>query len=229
MEGQRLRESLASVVPHWRRGARSPGADTVRLEEGIEHWGWLAAVQKRLRRLSLVLLFALPAIMIGYRKAFPDTRNRIKNPLIAPVSMDGEGGGPQSPFFPASAKTNVGGIIPSNFFMDSATCGECHKKIYEEWKGSSHHFGSFNNQFYRKAIENMQETQGTTKGSKWCAGCHDHAVFFNGRFDKPIKDQIDTPQAQAGLACTSVSRHRACRQHHGQWTDSPSSIPPCIS
>ena len=28
-------------------------------------------------------------------------------------------------------------------------------------------------------------------------------VFFNGRFDKPIKDQIDTPEAHAGLACTS--------------------------
>ncbi len=87
--------------------------------------------------------------------------------------------------------------------MDSKTCGECHKKIYDEWKSSAHHFGSFNNQFYRKAIEYMQDTQGNTQGSKWCAGCHDHAVFFNGRFAKPIKDQIDTPEAQAGLACTS--------------------------
>lgn len=152
---------------------------------------------------AVVLLFALPAVMIGYRKAFPDPHDRITNPPTAPISMDGEGGGPKSPFFPASAKTNVGGIIPSNFFMDSKTCGECHKKIYEEWNSSSHHFASFNNQFYRKAIENMQETQGSTRGSKWCAGCHDHAVFFNGRFDKPIKDQIDTPEAHAGLACTS--------------------------
>ena len=39
--------------------------------------------------------------------------------------------------------------------------------------------------------------------SKWCAGCHDHAVFFNGRFERPIKDQVDTPEARAGLACTS--------------------------
>jgi tetratricopeptide (TPR) repeat protein len=42
-----------------------------------------------------------------------------------------------------------------------------------------------------------------TQSSKWCAGCHDHAVFFNGRFDRPIKEQIDTPEARAGLACTS--------------------------
>src|SRR4029077_21035268 len=101
-----------------------------------------------------------------------------------------------------SAKTNVGGIIPSNFFMDSATCGSCHKDIYEQWNSSAHHFASFNNQFYRKSIEYMQSVGGP-QPSKWCAGCHDHAVFFNGRFDRPIKEQIDTPEARAGLACTS--------------------------
>ena len=116
--------------------------------------------------------------------------------------MEDEGGGPQSPFFPSSAKTNVGGIIPSNFFMDSELCGECHKDIYEQWKSSMHHFASFNNQFYRKSIEYMQDVVGT-QPSKWCAGCHDHAVFFNGRFERPIKEQIDTPEAHAGLACTS--------------------------
>ena len=163
--------------------------------------GWLQF--RKAFTIAVALLFVLPAVMISYRKAFPDPHSRIVNPASPPLAMDGEGGGPKSPFFPSSAKTNVGGIIPSNFFMDSETCGECHKKIYEEWKSSSHHFGSFNNQFYRKAIENMQDTQGSTHGSKWCAGCHDHAVFFNGRFDKPIKEQIDTPEAHAGLACTS--------------------------
>jgi tetratricopeptide (TPR) repeat protein len=166
-------------------------------------YAWQRPVFRKYFAGAVILLVAMPAMMAGYRKAFPDPHNRITNPLTAPVSMEGEGGGPKSPFFPSSAKTNVGGIIPSNFFMDSETCGECHKKIYDEWKSSSHHFGSFNNQFYRKAIENMQDTQGTTRGSKWCAGCHDHAVFFNGRFDKPIKEQIDTPEAHAGLACTS--------------------------
>src|SRR5437867_2389209 len=48
----------------------------------------------------------------------------------------------------------------------------------------------------------MQDVVGT-RPSKWCAGCHDHAVFFNGRFDTPIRQQIETPEAQAGLACTS--------------------------
>jgi len=153
-------------------------------------------------QVSLALLVLLPLGAMVYRKAVPSPDAQIRNGLSVPVSMDGEGGGPKSPFFPSSAKTNVGGIIPANFFMDSERCGECHKDIYRQWKSSMHHFASFNNQFYRKSIEYMQSVVGT-RPSKWCAGCHDHAVFFNGRFDRPIKDQIDTPEARAGLACTS--------------------------
>jgi tetratricopeptide (TPR) repeat protein len=153
-------------------------------------------------QIALGLLVAFPLATAVYRKALPDSSARIRNSLTVPTSMEGEGGGPKSPFFPSSAKTNVGGIIPSNFFMDSARCGECHKDIYEQWKSSVHHFASFNNQFYRKSIEYMQSVVGP-QPSKWCAGCHDHAVFFNGRFERPIKDQIDTPEARAGLACTS--------------------------
>ena len=126
----------------------------------------------------------------------------VRNPGYTPVSMEEEGGGPQSPFWPSSAKTNVGGLIPSDFFLESEKCGECHKDIYEQWRASAHHFSSFNNQFYRRSIEQMQELSGT-KGSRWCASCHDHAMFFNGRFDKRAVEQIDTPQAQAGLACVS--------------------------
>jgi thioredoxin-like negative regulator of GroEL len=151
---------------------------------------------------AVVLLVVLPAGAALWRKANPNPTHRIKNPMVVPTSMQEEGGGPQSPFFPSSARTNVGGIIPSNFFMDSATCGECHKDIYEQWNSSAHHFASFNNQFYRKSIEYMQDVIGP-EPSKWCAGCHDHAVFFNGRFERPIKEQLDTPEAHAGLACTS--------------------------
>jgi tetratricopeptide (TPR) repeat protein len=151
---------------------------------------------------ALAVLALFPLSTYLYRRISPNPNDRIRNPHTVPLSMEDEGGGPKSPFFPSSARTNVGGIIPSNFFMDSATCGECHKDIYEQWKSSVHHFASFNNQFYRKAIEYMQSTVGT-RPSKWCAGCHDHAVFFNGRFDRPISEQIDTEEAHAGLACTS--------------------------
>ncbi len=153
--------------------------------------------------LAAACLFALlPASAALYRRLRPDANARIVNPPTAPLSMDQEGAGASSPFAPSSARTDSGRIIPSNFFMDSEACGRCHKDIYEQWKSSMHHFASFNNQFYRKSIEYMQDVTGT-RSSKWCAGCHDHAVFFNGRFDRPIREQIDTPEAQAGLGCMS--------------------------
>jgi Flp pilus assembly protein TadD len=127
---------------------------------------------------------------------------RITNPRTVAMTMQQEGQGPRSPFWPSSARTNTGGLIPSDFFMESQQCGECHKDIYEEWKSSMHHFASFNNQFYRATVLHMQDLSGT-QGSKWCAGCHDHAVFFNGRFDRPMKEQADTPEAQNGLGCMS--------------------------
>jgi Tfp pilus assembly protein PilF len=167
------------------------------------NWTWRAwPAYRRMVAACAMLLIAIPAGAYLYRRAFPNPHDRIRNPKLVPVSMEEEGGGPKSPFWPSSSATNVGGTIPSNFFMDSELCGSCHKDIYQQWKSSMHHFASFNNQFYRKSIEYMQSIKGT-QPTKWCAGCHDHAVFFNGRFDKPIEGQIDTPEAQNGLGCVS--------------------------
>jgi len=58
----------------------------------------------------------------------------------------------------------------------SDSCKRCHEDIYNQWFGSAHHFSSFNNQWYRKSIEYMQETMGA-KPSKWCGGCHDSPHF----------------------------------------------------
>ena len=127
---------------------------------------------------------------------------RITNPDTVPVTMNEEGGGPDGPFFPSSAGTSSRGIIPSSFFLASASCGRCHGDIYEQWNSSMHHFASFNNQWYRKSIEYMQDVVGT-RPSKWCAGCHDHAMLFSGRFDQPVAQQLETPEAQAGLGCMS--------------------------
>ncbi|MEO5742939.1 MAG: tetratricopeptide repeat protein [Vicinamibacterales bacterium] len=150
-----------------------------------------------------VVLASIVAAVSAYRHdAAQRERYRIVNPDIVPTRMDEEGAGPASPFFPSSSNTTVNGTIPAHFFLTSESCGRCHREIYDQWNSSAHHFSSFNNQWYRKSIEYMQDVVGT-KPSKWCAGCHDHAVFFNGRFDKPIREQIDTPEAQAGLGCTS--------------------------
>jgi Tfp pilus assembly protein PilF len=156
------------------------------------------------RAATAVVLVAAGAAAIerGGREARWRSAYRIANPTTPPRTMEGEGAGPAGPFFPSSANTNVNGIIPATFFMTSESCARCHRDIYEQWSSSAHHFSSFNNQWYRKSIEYMQDVIGT-RPSKWCAGCHDHAVFFNGRFDRPMKEQINTPEAQAGLTCTS--------------------------
>ncbi|HUS06745.1 MAG TPA: tetratricopeptide repeat protein [Bryobacteraceae bacterium] len=161
--------------------------------EPTRRFGWTSLAM-------LGLLGILPPLQRAYERSRPESR--ITNPLVVPTSMEEEGRGPKSPFWPSSSTTDVGHTIPSTFFMDSELCGQCHKDIYEQWKSSMHHFASFNNQFYRKSVEYMQSVSGT-KGSKWCAGCHDHAVFFNGRFEKPIQDQMDSPEAQNGLGCVS--------------------------
>jgi len=63
-----------------------------------------------------------------------------------------------------------------------------------------HHFSSFNNQWYRKSIEYMQDVAGV-QPSKWCAGCHDPAFALQRDDGCTIKQNIDKPEAQAGPEC----------------------------
>src|SRR5260370_28869008 len=114
--------------------------------------------------------------------------------------MNGEGDGADGPFFPSSAQVYGKQKIPSKFFMESDSCKRCHEDIYDQWFSSVHHFSSFNNQWYRKSIEYMQDTIGT-KPSKWCGGCHDPAVLYSGLMDTPIKQIVHRPESQTGLGC----------------------------
>src|SRR5215813_1887353 len=125
---------------------------------------------------------------------------RVVNPGMPAATMEGEGDGPGGKFFPSSVQTHDGNYIPAKYFMQSQACERCHKDIYKQWYSSAHHFSSFNNQWYRKSIEYMQDVAGV-KSSKWCAGCHDPALLFSGMFDTPIKQIENTPPAQAGLSC----------------------------
>jgi tetratricopeptide (TPR) repeat protein len=165
--------------------------------------GWLGDgfVRRGLGFAALALLLAGVAAGtwwtrdVAWKKA-----NRISNPLMPAETMDGEGDGPQGKFFPSSAQTKQGINIPSQYFMKSDACQRCHADIYNQWNSSMHHFSSFNNQWYRKSIEYMQEVAGV-RSSKWCAGCHDPALLYSGLFDTPIKQIVDRPEARAGLGC----------------------------
>src|SRR5579863_163844 len=163
--------------------------------------GWLASNASAVVRAAICLAMI---VAIGYGARYIreswQTRASIQNPTMPPDDMNGEGDGPDGPFFPSSAQVYGKQRIPSKFFMESDSCKRCHEDIYNQWFSSAHHFSSFNNQWYRKSIEYMQDTIGT-KPSKWCGGCHDPAVLYAGLMDTPIKQIVHRPEAQAGLGC----------------------------
>jgi len=167
--------------------------------------GWLGqTVSSRALRLA-GLAFVVLAISTGLwwtrEIGWRDSRaNRIVNPLMPPESMDREGDGAGGKFFPSSAQTKRDINIPSQYFMKSDACQRCHADIYAQWNSSMHHFSSFNNQWYRKSVEYMQDVAGV-RSSKWCAGCHDPALLYSGLFDTPIKQIVNRPEARAGLGC----------------------------
>jgi tetratricopeptide (TPR) repeat protein len=166
---------------------------------------WVAQGARALARGAAAVLavaLAFPLAARGYRLVRPPHVATIENPTTPPLTPFEEGGGEKGPFFPSSVATVGDRLIPHDFFLESKACGNkgCHPDITAQWDSSMHHFSSFNNQWYRKSIEYMQEVIGT-KPSKWCGGCHDQAVLLTGRMDTPIVEQIDTPQAQAGIGC----------------------------
>jgi Flp pilus assembly protein TadD len=174
------------LATSWLSTNRGPGAN------------WL---QQQLRFVVLVLLAAGIAggawwmRTVAWKNAY-----RVNNPVLSPATMDQEGDGPGGKFFPSSVQTTDGNYIPADYFLKSQACERCHADIYKQWESSMHHFSSFNNQWYRKSIEYMQEVDGV-KQSKWCAGCHDPALLFSGMMDTPIKQIVNRPEARAGLSC----------------------------
>jgi tetratricopeptide (TPR) repeat protein len=165
--------------------------------------GWLARGGCASIIRCMICLLVLAGLGAGaryVRESRWQNQARIANPSMPPATMNGEGDGPDGPFFPSSAQVHGGQKIPSKFFMESDSCKRCHEDIYNQWFSSAHHFSSFNNQWYRKSIEYMQDTIGT-KPSKWCGGCHDPAVLYSGLMDTPIKQIVHRPEAQAGLGC----------------------------
>ena len=164
-------------------------------------WRKAGILQQSLRFALLVLVAAGVAAGAWWARTVAwNDAYIIRNPEIAPATMDNEGDGPSGKFFPSSAQTTDGQNIPSDYFLKSQACERCHADIYKQWQSSMHHFSSFNNQWYRKAIEYMQDVDGV-QSSKWCAGCHDPALLFSGKFDTPIKGRVHTPEANAGLSC----------------------------
>jgi len=141
---------------------------------------------------------------------------------------------PASPFHPASTTTDSGGFFPARIItrdergdlerirrdveklgfasgttIGAETCRRCHPDTVAQWETSAHRFASFNNPFYRAAVEKVRETVGR-KPSQFCAGCHDPSIMLAGNMTKEI-DPL-TPESQAGLTCLAC---HAIERIHG--------------
>ncbi|MCB1032411.1 MAG: hypothetical protein KDD47_01080, partial [Acidobacteria bacterium] len=110
-------------------------------------------------------------------------------------------------FFPSLARTATGGFIPEKVLVNDAYCKECHEDSHSSWAVSVHRFSSFNNPAYLASVRETREValarDGDVHASRFCAGCHDPAVFFTGKFDDPDFDDETDPAGQAGLTCTA--------------------------
>src|SRR5262245_4009082 len=212
--------ALLGIVLTFTGGARQ-FAPLLYAHIGVSALGVVLLIAGRMRRpvaafaaLSVGVL-ALSASAWAVREVRWRNAYRIQNPELSPDEQAREGDGVNGPFFPSSAQTMNGAKIPAKFFMDSQACQRCHPDIYAQWSSSAHRFSSFNNQWYRKSIEYMQDVM-RVKPSKWCAGCHDPALLFSGMFDTPVRELIDKPEAHAGLACVMCHSIAAVKSTMGQ-------------
>ncbi len=138
---------------------------------------------------------------------------------------EGVSGAPQSSvFFPAATRSQTGRFLSNRILTNgdlpepellkrdlakhgfavesrigSESCARCHQDIVEQWAGSAHRFASFNNPFYRVAIESLRKEPDGKVRSQWCSGCHDPAIMMPGNMTREIDPM--TAEAQAGLTC----------------------------
>src|SRR6185436_11641684 len=110
-------------------------------------------------------------------------------------------------FFPSLARTATGNFIPAKVLMANDYCAQCHGDAHRAWRQSVHRFSSFNNPPYLFSVRETRQVSlqrdGDLRAARWCAGCHDPAVFFSGKFDDPNFDDVKDPTAQAGITCTT--------------------------
>ena len=158
-----------------------------------------------LAAVALIAALVIPALTNKARSDSAAATEHIVNPPASATMAEETMGGESGPFFPSSVKTTHGGTVSSAVYLGPEACARsgCHPDVFDQWESSAHHFSSFNNQWYRKSIEYLQELAGPGGPSKWCGGCHDPALLQSGMMDRPIEELIDTPEAQAGLTCTA--------------------------
>ena len=113
----------------------------------------------------------------------------------------------EADFLPSLARTATGRHIPAEHLMRDADCASCHADVHADWQHSAHRFASFNNPAYLFSVRGTRqavlERDGDVAAARFCAGCHDPAPLFSGRFDDPNFDDENDPTAHAGIGCVA--------------------------
>ena len=103
-------------------------------------------------------------------------------------------------FSPSPGTTLSGEYLAAGPLNSSARCGEssCHPDIYAQWELSAHRNSSFNNPFYKAAVEYLLASADTA-AVRWCGSCHDPVMLYSGRMRSGI--DMDQSEASAGVTC----------------------------
>jgi len=81
---------------------------------------------------------------------------------------------------------------------DVEACAPCHEEVVSAWRGSAHSHASFDNPWYRQAVDSLREEVGS-ESARFCSGCHDPVLLVADTAHLPVEP--DDPQAYAGVTC----------------------------
>ena len=113
----------------------------------------------------------------------------------------------EATFEPSLARTVAGRFIEPEHFMRDDDCASCHAAAHADWQYSAHRFASFNNPAYAFSVRETRRMllarEGNVEAARFCAGCHDPAPLFSGRFDNVDFDEHNDPTAHAGIGCVA--------------------------
>ncbi|HJL15315.1 MAG TPA: multiheme c-type cytochrome [Sandaracinaceae bacterium LLY-WYZ-13_1] len=106
---------------------------------------------------------------------------------------------------------------------DVEVCGTCHEDVLTTWRSSAHARASFDNPWYRQAVESIRDERGP-EASRFCAGCHDPVLLVDGAMASEIRP--DDPRAHAGVTCLVCHGAREARPDGaGSYTLSTRAVP----
>ncbi|MBL8716837.1 MAG: hypothetical protein JNL79_12620 [Myxococcales bacterium] len=113
---------------------------------------------------------------------------------------------PPSRFAPAFVRLETSEKVDVGTLGDPVQCAGCHADVVAQWDPSAHHNSSFSNRFYASAVDLTRKHRGN-KTSRWCGGCHDPSLMFDGATATTVDPLIDkddapkSPRAGDGLGC----------------------------